>query len=49
MNFVEILKIQFGRIVLNFKLNPLIKKKKDLAQKWKIPIVEILVFKILGS
>jgi hypothetical protein len=41
INFVRILKIQFGRVVEDFKLNPLI--FNDLVQKWKIPTIESLV------
>jgi hypothetical protein len=45
MDFVKISKIQLNRVVHDFKLNPsIIKKNKDLIQKWKIPTIERLVF-----
>jgi ribosome biogenesis GTPase A len=49
MDFVEFLKIQLSRVVKDFELNPLVIKKKDLVQKWQIPTIESLVFKILGN
>ncbi len=49
MDFVEIFKIQLGRVVKDFKLIPSIFKKIGFDSEMKIPTVESLVSKVLGS
>jgi hypothetical protein len=47
--FVRIFKIQLHKDVEKFKSNPLVLKKWNLVYKWKIPIIESLVFNVLGN
>jgi hypothetical protein len=51
MNFVKILKIQLGRVVENFKLNPLNLNflKKDLFRNEKSPPLKVKFLKFWAA